>query len=51
MQRVDHLGVADQLEGRELDRPADVVDAVAFLLENRSVDGVELDVDSGWLVL
>jgi NAD(P)-dependent dehydrogenase (short-subunit alcohol dehydrogenase family) len=29
----------------------DVVDAVAFLLENRSVDGVELNVDSGWLIL
>ena len=29
----------------------DVVAAVVFLLENRSVDGVELDVDSGWLVL
>jgi NAD(P)-dependent dehydrogenase (short-subunit alcohol dehydrogenase family) len=29
----------------------DVVDAVVFLLENRSVDGVELDVDSGWLIL
>jgi len=29
----------------------DVVTAVVFLLENRSVDGVELDVDSGWLVL
>jgi NAD(P)-dependent dehydrogenase (short-subunit alcohol dehydrogenase family) len=29
----------------------DVVDAVVFLLENRSVNGVELDVDSGWLIL
>jgi NAD(P)-dependent dehydrogenase (short-subunit alcohol dehydrogenase family) len=29
----------------------DVVAAVVFLLENRSVDGVELDVDSGWLIL
>jgi len=29
----------------------DVVTAVVFLLENRSVDGVELDVDSGWLIL
>jgi NAD(P)-dependent dehydrogenase (short-subunit alcohol dehydrogenase family) len=28
----------------------DVVDAVAFLLENRSVDGVNLYVDSGWLL-
>jgi NAD(P)-dependent dehydrogenase (short-subunit alcohol dehydrogenase family) len=29
----------------------DVVAAVVFLLENRSVDGVELDVDCGWLIL
>jgi len=29
----------------------DVVTAVVFLLENRSLDGVELDVDSGWLIL
>ena len=29
----------------------DVVAAVVFLLENRSLDGVELDVDSGWLIL
>jgi NAD(P)-dependent dehydrogenase (short-subunit alcohol dehydrogenase family) len=29
----------------------DVVAAVAFLLENRSVNGVELDVDSGWMML
>jgi NAD(P)-dependent dehydrogenase (short-subunit alcohol dehydrogenase family) len=29
----------------------DVVAAVVFLLENRSVNGVELDVDSGWLML
>jgi NAD(P)-dependent dehydrogenase (short-subunit alcohol dehydrogenase family) len=29
----------------------DVVAAVVFLLENRSVNGVELDVDSGWMML
>src|SRR6266511_1696046 len=29
----------------------DVVAAVVFLLENRSVNGVELDVDGGWLML
>src|SRR6266508_688278 len=29
----------------------DVVGAVVFLLENRSVNGVELDVDGGWLML
>jgi NAD(P)-dependent dehydrogenase (short-subunit alcohol dehydrogenase family) len=30
---------------------ADVVGAVVFLLENRSVNGVELEVDGGWLML
>jgi NAD(P)-dependent dehydrogenase (short-subunit alcohol dehydrogenase family) len=29
----------------------DVVAAVVFLLENHSVNGVELDVDSGWMML
>jgi NAD(P)-dependent dehydrogenase (short-subunit alcohol dehydrogenase family) len=29
----------------------DVVGAVAFLLENRSVNGVNLAVDGGWLLL
>jgi NAD(P)-dependent dehydrogenase (short-subunit alcohol dehydrogenase family) len=29
---------------------ADVVDAVAFLLENRAMNGVELRVDGGWLI-
>jgi NAD(P)-dependent dehydrogenase (short-subunit alcohol dehydrogenase family) len=29
----------------------DVVAAVVFLLENRSVNGVELNVDAGWLIL
>jgi NAD(P)-dependent dehydrogenase (short-subunit alcohol dehydrogenase family) len=29
----------------------DVVDAVVFLLENRSVNGVNLYVDSGWLLM
>ncbi len=29
---------------------ADVVDAVAFLLGNRSVNGVDLNVDGGWLL-
>jgi hypothetical protein len=28
---------------------ADVVGASAFLLENRSVNGVNLQVDGGWL--
>jgi NAD(P)-dependent dehydrogenase (short-subunit alcohol dehydrogenase family) len=30
---------------------ADVVDATVFLLENRSVNGVDLYVDGGWLLL
>ena len=29
----------------------DVVDATVFLLENRSVNGVNLYVDSGWLLM
>jgi NAD(P)-dependent dehydrogenase (short-subunit alcohol dehydrogenase family) len=29
---------------------ADVTDAVVFLLENRSVDGVDLRVDGGWMI-
>jgi NAD(P)-dependent dehydrogenase (short-subunit alcohol dehydrogenase family) len=28
----------------------DIVDAVAFLLSNPSVNGVNLDVDGGWLL-
>ncbi len=28
----------------------DIVDAVAFLLENRSVNGINLQIDGGWLV-
>jgi NAD(P)-dependent dehydrogenase (short-subunit alcohol dehydrogenase family) len=30
---------------------ADVVNAAAFLLENRSVNGVNLYVDGGWLLM
>ncbi|GGM14439.1 hypothetical protein GCM10010129_68290 [Streptomyces fumigatiscleroticus] len=29
---------------------ADVVDAVDFLLRNRSVNGVDLGIDGGWLL-
>ncbi len=29
---------------------ADIVDAVVFLLENNSVNGIDLRVDGGWLV-
>ena len=28
---------------------ADVIDAVRFLLENKSVNGVDLRVDGGWM--
>jgi NAD(P)-dependent dehydrogenase (short-subunit alcohol dehydrogenase family) len=30
---------------------ADVVDATVFLLENRSVNGINLYVDGGWLLM
>jgi hypothetical protein len=30
---------------------ADVVDATVFLLENRAVNGVNLYVDGGWMLL
>ena len=29
---------------------ADIVDSVAFLLGNRAVNGVALNVDGGWLL-
>jgi NAD(P)-dependent dehydrogenase (short-subunit alcohol dehydrogenase family) len=29
----------------------DVVDAAVFLLENRAVNGVNLEVDGGWMLL
>jgi NAD(P)-dependent dehydrogenase (short-subunit alcohol dehydrogenase family) len=35
---------------RRLATMADVVGAVRFLLENRSVSGVNLAVDGGWLL-
>jgi len=34
---------------KRLNRMADVVDAVRFLLENKAVNGVDLRVDGGWL--
>lgn len=30
---------------------ADVVDASVFLLENRSINGVNLYVDGGWMLM
>jgi NAD(P)-dependent dehydrogenase (short-subunit alcohol dehydrogenase family) len=35
---------------RRLTTMADVTDAVRFLLENRSVNGVDLRVDGGWMI-
>lgn len=30
--------------------PSDIVDTVDFLLRNRSVNGIEVAVDGGWLL-
>ena len=30
---------------------ADIVDAARFLLENKSVNGVDLGVDGGWMTM
>jgi NAD(P)-dependent dehydrogenase (short-subunit alcohol dehydrogenase family) len=43
--------VRDRTPGRRLVTMADVVGAVVFLLENPAVNGVNLDVDGGWLLL
>jgi len=43
--------VRDRTPGRRLVTMEDVVGAVVFLLENRSVNGVNLAVDGGWLLL
>ena len=32
-----------------LNRMADIVDAVRFLLENQAVNGIDLRVDGGWM--
>ena len=42
--------VRDRTPGGRLVTMADVVGAVVFLLENRSVNGVNLAVDGGWLL-
>jgi NAD(P)-dependent dehydrogenase (short-subunit alcohol dehydrogenase family) len=44
-------GVRSRTPGRRLVTMEDVVGAVVFLLENRSVNGVNLPVDGGWLLL
>jgi NAD(P)-dependent dehydrogenase (short-subunit alcohol dehydrogenase family) len=43
--------VRNRTPGRRLVTMEDVVGAVVFLLENRSVNGVNLAVDGGWLLL
>jgi NAD(P)-dependent dehydrogenase (short-subunit alcohol dehydrogenase family) len=45
---LDHV-IARTPTGR-LTTMADVTDAVVFLLENRSVNGVDLRVDGGWMI-
>jgi NAD(P)-dependent dehydrogenase (short-subunit alcohol dehydrogenase family) len=44
-------GVRSRTPARRLVTMRDVVGAVVFLLENRSVNGVNLPVDGGWLLL
>jgi len=44
-------GVRNRTPSRRLVTMEDVVGAVVFLLENRSVNGVNLHVDGGWLLL
>jgi NAD(P)-dependent dehydrogenase (short-subunit alcohol dehydrogenase family) len=43
--------VRDRTPSRRLVTMDDIVDAVVFLLENRSVNGENLHVDGGWLLL
>jgi len=43
--------VLDRTPTRRLVTMADVVDAAVFLLENRSVNGVNLYVDGGWMLM
>lgn len=44
-------GVISRTPTRRLTTMGDVVDAVVFLLSNPSVNGVNLNVDGGWLLL
>jgi NAD(P)-dependent dehydrogenase (short-subunit alcohol dehydrogenase family) len=44
-------GVKSRTPGGRLATTADVVDAVAFLVGNRGVNGVNLAVDGGWLLM
>jgi NAD(P)-dependent dehydrogenase (short-subunit alcohol dehydrogenase family) len=47
----DLSGIVARTPTKRLATMADVVDATVFLLENRSVNGVNLYVDSGWLLM
>ena len=47
----DLQGVVDRTPTGRLATTADVTEASVFLLENRSVNGVNLTVDGGWIVL
>lgn len=47
----DLQAVVDRTPTRRLATMSDVTDAVVFLLENRSVNGVNLTVDGGWIML
>lgn len=44
-------GVIARTPTKRLATMADVVDATVFLLENKSVNGINLYVDSGWLLM
>ena len=48
-------GVLDALRARtptgRLVTMSDIVDATVFLLENRSVNGIDLYVDGGWMAM
>jgi NAD(P)-dependent dehydrogenase (short-subunit alcohol dehydrogenase family) len=47
----DLAGVLARTPTKRLATMQDVVDATVFLLENRSVNGINLYVDSGWLLM
>jgi NAD(P)-dependent dehydrogenase (short-subunit alcohol dehydrogenase family) len=43
--------IADRTPTKRLPTMSDIVDAIVFLLENPSVNGEELTVDGGWILL
>jgi NAD(P)-dependent dehydrogenase (short-subunit alcohol dehydrogenase family) len=44
-------GVLERTPTKRLVRTQDIVDAVRFLLENPSVNAIDLNVDGGWMIL